>query len=67
MIFRREVPREEAEQFAKSLNLIYIECSAKTGQNVDLSFMSLAEQVLEKIEKGVINPTDEVKKNEKKS
>lgn len=57
---RREVPREEAEQFAKSLNLIYIETSAKTSQNVDLAFMSLGEQVLEKIEKGEINPTDEV-------
>jgi hypothetical protein len=55
------VPREEAEQFASSLNLIYIETSAKTSQNVDLSFMSLAEQVMEKIEKGEINPTDEVK------
>ena len=54
------MPREEAEQFAKSMELIYIETSAKTSQNVDMAFTSVAEQVLDKINSGEINPTDEV-------
>ena len=43
------------------MGLIYIETSAKTSENVDLCFMTLAEQVLDRIESGQINPTDEVR------
>jgi Ras-related protein Rab-2A len=57
----REVPKDEAENFASAQGLIYIETSAKTSENVDLCFMTLAEQVLERIENGQINPTDEVR------
>lgn len=56
----REVSKDEAESFASAQGLIYIETSAKTSDNVDLCFMTLAEQVLERIENGQINPTDEV-------
>jgi hypothetical protein len=33
---RREVSRAEAEQFAKEEGLLFVEASAKTGENVDL-------------------------------
>ena len=57
---KREVSKEEAESFAASHGLMYIETSAKTNENVDFCFNSLAEQVLQRIESGQINPTDEV-------
>ena len=34
----RRVSREEAESFAAANDLLYIETSAKTGENVDLIF-----------------------------
>ena len=57
----REVSQDEAEGFASQHGLIYVETSAKTSDNVDLCFTTLAEQVLERIESGQINPTDEVR------
>lgn len=56
----RQVSKEEAETYAKRLGLIYIEVSAKTGHNVNLSFDMVTEKVLEKIEKKEIIPEDEV-------
>ena len=56
----REIPKDEAQNFASEHGLIYIETSAKTSENVDVCFTTLAEQVLERIENGKINPTDEV-------
>jgi GTPase SAR1 family protein len=46
--------------FAKKLNLVYIEVSAKTGQNVPLAFEMITEKILEKIDKKEINPEEEV-------
>lgn len=61
---KRQVSREEAEGFAASHGLTYIETSAKTNENVDHCFTSLAEQVMGRIQSGQINPTDEVTKNQ---
>lgn len=41
----RKVSREEAESFAAANQLLYIETSAKTGENVDLIFNTLAEEL----------------------
>jgi len=49
---KREISKEEAEGFAASHGLLYIETSAKTNENVDMCFNSLAEQVLQRIESG---------------
>lgn len=39
--------------------MLFIETSAKTGFNVDNLFSIISEHILEKIEKGVLNPRDE--------
>lgn len=56
---RREVSHSEAEAFAKLHELMYIETSAKTSENVDMAFQLGAELVCNLIEDGIIDPLDE--------
>ncbi|GJJ12284.1 hypothetical protein Clacol_006525 [Clathrus columnatus] len=51
----REVPREVAEQWAKEENLLFIETSAKSGDNVDKAFQQAAKDVVAKIKDGVFD------------
>jgi len=45
----REITKEEAHKIAKAKNLIdCIECSAKTGKNVEDIFISIARKMMEK-------------------
>ncbi len=44
---QRQVPREEAETFQNQNADIYMECSSKTGENVDKIFTTLARSILE--------------------
>ena len=46
----REVTVEEAHAFADQNSLLYIETSAKTGENVDAAFINVAKEILTKIE-----------------
>jgi Ras-related protein Rab-2A len=39
--------------------MIFLECSAKTGYNVDILFETISLAILKKIEQGEINPRDE--------
>jgi len=50
---QREVSYEEAANFAKEQNLVYMETSAKTGQNVEDAFLTTAKKILEKVQNGV--------------
>lgn len=50
MADRRQVSREEAEEFAKENGLIHIETSAKTGDGVDEIFRAIANQVPKLVE-----------------
>ncbi|EJT79089.1 GTP-binding protein ypt4 [Gaeumannomyces tritici R3-111a-1] len=55
---KREVTRDEAEAWvrAHSDNVIeYIETSAKSGENVELAFMRLAERIYQNIQAGKYN------------
>ncbi len=54
MYKRREVSREEAEKFAKDLNVPYYEVSAKTGTNVNECFDRLVNRILECYKSGEI-------------
>ena len=48
----REVSYEEGKQFANANNLIFFEASAKTGKNVEDSFMSAGVVINENIKNG---------------
>ena len=56
---KREITTEEANAFAKDKGIVYIETSAKTAKNVDKAFETVAEIVLDHIDKGQIDPTNE--------
>jgi hypothetical protein len=38
---------------------MFFECSAKSGRGVDEVFLDLSQAILEKVEKGEIDPNDE--------
>jgi GTPase SAR1 family protein len=47
---QREVSVEEAQLFAEQNSLLFLETSAKTGNNVDSAFINTAREILTKIE-----------------
>jgi Ras-related protein Rab-2A len=51
----RQVSREEGEKFAHENNMMFIETSAKTAQNIDEAFMSIAKVIYSKVQKGIID------------
>jgi len=53
----REVSTEEGAAYAKTNGLLFIETSAKTGENVDEAFLQLAKEIYEKMRKGVLDST----------
>ncbi|ESK91052.1 rab family gtpase [Moniliophthora roreri MCA 2997] len=52
---RRQVSTEEAEVFAKEEGLLFVESSAKSGQNVEKAFEDAARDILDKIHRGVFD------------
>ncbi|XP_070500008.1 ras-related protein Rab-4B [Chironomus tepperi] len=52
---QREVTFLEASNFAQENDLIFLETSAKTGENVEESFLKCAKTILAKIETGEID------------
>ena len=54
-IYSRKVSYEEGAKFAKDNGLIFMEVSAKTAYQVQQAFKKNAENLLDKIEKGVID------------
>lgn len=55
---QREVSFEEAAKFAEENNLLFLECSALNGDNVEQAFLSTARKIHEKVMCGILNPTD---------
>lgn len=39
--------------------MLFIECSAKTGHNVDNMFVELSDEIIKRIEKNLVDPTNE--------
>jgi Ras-related protein Rab-2A len=56
---RRQVSKEEGEQFAREHNLIFLETSAKTAANVEEAFINTAQKIYENIQSGVYDVTNE--------
>ena len=57
---QRQVQSALAKQFAKENNLLFLETSAKNGNNIEKIFQILSEQILTKIDAGLINPDNEL-------
>lgn len=51
----REVPTEDAELWAKEENLLFVETSARSGENVELAFEQATRDILQKIRNGVFD------------
>ncbi|KAG9137558.1 hypothetical protein Leryth_018844 [Lithospermum erythrorhizon] len=56
---RRAVSTEEGEQFAKEHGLIFMEASARNGQNVEEAFTKLAALIYKKIQDGILDVSNE--------
>lgn len=54
----RQVSYEEAAKFAEENNLLFLECSAMNGENVEVAFLSTAKKIHEKVMCGILNPSD---------
>ena len=61
---KRQVSREEAEDYAKSKNLLYFETSAKSGLNIKEVFNKLYEDVFN-LNKKIVNNNIELTKEDK--
>lgn len=59
---RREVKKEEGEAFAREHGLVFMETSAKTAANVEEAFINTAKEIYEKIQEGVFDINNEVRK-----
>lgn len=53
---KREVTFLEASKFAQENELIFLESSAKTGENVEEAFLKCSKTILSKIETGELDP-----------
>ncbi|GMI86788.1 GTP-binding 2 [Hibiscus trionum] len=56
---RRAVNKEEGEQFAKENGLLFLETSARTSQNAEEAFIMTAAKILQNINEGIFNVSDE--------
>ena len=50
---KRQVSREEGEEFAREHGLVFLETSAKTSDNVEEAFINTASVICEKIDDGL--------------
>lgn len=48
----KEVPTEQAQQFAEYHNILFMETSSKTGFNVEKTFTEIALKIYEQLEEG---------------
>jgi Ras-related protein Rab-14 len=49
---QREIPFEEAQNFAQENGLIFVETSAKTGAGVEEAFLRTAKDIFQKVQEG---------------
>lgn len=54
---QRDVTYEEASQFAKENGLIFVESSAKTGENVEEAFLKTAKLIFQSVQDGNVDLT----------
>lgn len=61
---KRQVSREEGEQFAREHDLFFMEASAKSAENVEDAFVKTAQNIYKKIQSGVIDLSSEVRERD---
>ncbi|KAG6434239.1 hypothetical protein SASPL_105862 [Salvia splendens] len=64
LLHSREVPTEDAVEFAETQNLFFFETSALTGDNVEPAFLKLLHQIHDAVSKKALDTTNLVKPNE---
>ena len=52
---KREVSTEEAELWAQEEGLLFVEASAKSGENVEAAFERATRNILDKVHRGVFD------------
>ncbi|XP_063900221.1 ras-related protein Rab-14-like [Zophobas morio] len=52
---QRDVTYEEGKKFAEENGLLFLECSAKTGDHVDEAFVEVAQKIYQKIQDGSLD------------
>ncbi|EGD79692.1 small GTP binding protein RAB14 [Salpingoeca rosetta] len=52
---QRDVQTDEAKQFAEQNGLVFLETSAKTGENVEEAFLETAKQIFQNIQDGSLD------------
>lgn len=57
---KRQVSTKEAQEFAKENKILFMETSAKNGNNIEKAFECITNIILERIKKGDINPKEEL-------
>lgn len=55
----RQVSFLEASRFAQEQDILFLETSALTGEGVQEVFATLAQRILNKVEEGICDPTDQ--------
>lgn len=55
--------KEEGEAFAREHGLVFMETSAKTAANVEEAFINTAKEIYEKIQEGVFDINNEVRRH----
>ena len=58
---RREVQTAEGEKFARANEMLFIETSAKTGMNIEKTFIQLGEEIYSKVKEGIIDLSNDVR------
>nr|CDS27765.1 RAB14 member RAS oncogene family [Hymenolepis microstoma] len=52
---QRDVSYEDAKQLADDNNLMFLECSAKSGENVEEVFLETARKIYQNVQEGSVN------------
>ncbi|KAJ2491770.1 Golgi to endosome transport [Coemansia sp. RSA 2050] len=53
---RRVVSVEEGEKYARQNDMLFVEASAKTGEKVDSTFLTLASRIVQLVKDGIVDP-----------
>ena len=63
LVDKREIMESEGEELANEFDINYYECSAKTGENINLAFNELIKKMVKKIDKTKDNSTKLILEN----